>query len=289
VDASGNPDGSIKNSGNAYADYTPTGGNNSTWQWVTLGATYSASPGEILCVVIAHQSGTVDGSNNSSFAVTLGGNATPGRPYAIQNDAGSRTRQASAPLFGWGTATTAYGNPASAVVATNVGNTNERALKFNLPSSWWSTYQVAGIDWNGTTAAGGSYTVSLYDTDGTTVLQSVSVDTDQDQASSATRFRQVLFDEATLATLSAGSDYRVAIKQDSGNLVVAAMTCASADDLEAWPGGSYATHSSQTAGGGWTDDAASRPLIGLILNDITAPAGGGGGLLRPVGLSGGLV
>jgi hypothetical protein len=282
VNASGNPDGTIKNAGNAFFDYTPTAGNNNTWQWVTLGATYAASPGELLAMVITYAgAGTIDGSNNGAFAVTAGGDFTPGVPYAIQNDNGSRTRQLSSTLFGWGTASKAYGKPVSAVVASNVGNTNERALKFNIPPTWWSTYKVMGCLFQGTMTAAGSLTVTLYDTDGTSILQDISWDTDQDQQTAAARFRRILFNEASLATLNAGSAYRLAIKQDSGNLVVNAITCASADDLEAWPGGSIATYSTQAGGGGWSDDAASRPLIGLILADITAPAAGGGGLIHP--------
>src|SRR5690349_17324025 len=43
VDASGNPDGTIKASGNAKATFTPTAGNNNVGQWANLTSSYTCT------------------------------------------------------------------------------------------------------------------------------------------------------------------------------------------------------------------------------------------------------
>ncbi len=287
VDASGNPDGSIKNSGNAYFDYTPTVGNNTTFQWVTLGATYACARGEPLALVIARTSGTIDGSNNCSFTATSAVGAV-GTTYAIQNDAGSRTRQTVGANFGYGSASTAYGLPAltPASTAFNSGSTpDELALYLTVPTAFCSTYKIAGATLYAATTAGTTFTLSLYDTDGTTVLQSVTPDTDHDQAAATARGRHVLFDEASLSTLTAGSTYRLAVIPSASNVTLGSLVVAASADLDAYPfGQAWASGSSRTNAGAWTDSDVTRYGINPILADVTVPSGGsGGGSQRVIG------
>ncbi len=291
VDASGFPDGTIKNSSNAFFDYTPTEGNENTWQWVTLGATYSAAPGEMLSMVITYESGTIDGSNNCAFTVTSAASYTPGLPYAIQNESTVRTKAASTAVLGWGTAGLPYGQPLEAVTVASFGSAStpdEKALKFTLPAGMGDTFKVAGIRCSCILAAGAAFDVLLYDTNGTSVLQQVSFDGDHDQSPASARYRTFYFDDATLATLNFGSAYRVSVRPTTGNFVLNGITLDSAADQDAYPLGQFAFLSTDTnASGSWSDEEEQRPGIGLILTDITEPAAGGGGLiLSPVKVGG---
>jgi hypothetical protein len=275
VDASGNPDGSIKAAGSAFADYTPTAGNNNTFQWLTLGASYTAARGELLAFVIAYQSGTIDGSNNCSFGVSLNGTATTGFPYATQNDAGVRSRQGAPPLFGYATAARAYGSPiqTGATINVNSGSSpDEVGILFTVPAGWTGTYQVLGAVIQQTWPAAHVLRMTLYGTDGTTVLQQVDRDTDAAEAAGV-RLAEVTFDEATLAILTAGSTYRLAFApQDATSHQHSYFEAATASDWDAVAGGQSFSWTERTDAGAWTDRATRKIFAELILADVS---GGG--------------
>lgn len=293
VDSSGIEDGSIKASGNAYVDTTPTSGNNNTMLRLALGTSYTCARGEMLAIVVAYQSGTIDGSNNCSFSSTHSLSHIPGIPYAIQNDAGTRTRQAASANIGYYSSSKTYLPTAETVTGlsfSSASTPDERGLKFTLPSGWGSTYQLLGARWLGTLPTGGSYDLVLYDSDGTTVLQSETMDTDHDQSAGSLRMRQVIFDEVTLSTLFFGTAYRLVLKPTSGSLSVYEWTVDAAGDLTGWPLGSDACYTSRTDAGSWTDDAAKRlAFASLILSDITEPSGGSGGIIVNRPMTGGMV
>lgn len=288
VGTDGNPDGTIKGAtNNALKAFTPPADAtwNSTWQWLTLDETATVARGDMLAIVIAYSSGTVDGSNNSSFTThaSIGG-SRQGHPYATQNAAGVRTRSTSMPIYGYTSASATYGRPLETITATayNSGSSpNEYGLRFTIPTTWCSTFKVVGIRWFGLTGgAGDSYDVELYDADGDpgTVLQSVTIDWDYNTAvGGSSRMQELYFNEATLSTLNAGSTYHVGLTaNDAANgMAVHRLTVDAAGDWEAWPGGQHFADATR-AGAGWTSVAAIRPLIHLILDDITAPTASGG-------------
>lgn len=283
VDGTGIPDGTIKASGSAFFDYTPTSGNNNKWQWVTLGASYAAAPGEILALVIKYQSGTIDASNKCSFTSTLAINSQ-NFPYVITNAAGVRTKTQGPLVYGFGTTGQAYGSPLDSTTNTsfNSGSTpDEHACRFLLPTGWGSTYRIRGVGLAFVTgAAGHVLRVTLYS--GTTVLQQVDWDTDH-----ATGFANVvadiLFDESSLTDLSYGSVYRLGLApQDTTNQNVGHITVAANADLDAYPGGLEMYTSTRTDAGAWTDIDTRRLNLDLLLDDLTGGAGGssGAGLSR---------
>lgn len=293
VDASGNPDGTIKGGASpASVTFTPAGADNSTWLWKTLANAYTCARGEWLSIVITYSSGSVDSSNNCSFTITSAVSRTPGQPYGIQNDNGVRARQAATCCFGYGSSGTAYGQPTESTINSGFssGTTpDEKATLLNIPSAWWNTYKIVGVVLYGTFAVSASYTVNLYDTDGSTVLQNVTVDTDSDASAASSRQRTIYFDETTLSTLNAGSSYRLSVVPGATSLTIGGMTMHASADLDAWPGGSaVAQGSTRKSAGAWTDDNKTRYGINPILADITAPTGGGGGLLLNSGMLGGL-
>lgn len=286
VDGSGNPDGAILSSGNAYGDYTPGGGSNSTWQWVTLTNSVAVTRGQVLALVIKQQSGTIDGSNNCSFTSHLLGverQQVQNFPYSIQNNAGSRTRQSSPPIFGYGSASTAYGFPMEATNSFTVQSTatpDEFAIYFTLPSGYGNTFSVLGVEFAVLfSTAAKTARLTLYDTDGTTPLQSVDFDTDLTTNVGATGVATVFFDESALATLNFGSAYRLSftIIDATGSYFIRYLEVDAAADWDAYPGGQNFAVSTQTNGGGWTDNAVRRIVANLIVADWTEPAGGSAG------------
>lgn len=268
----GYPDGTIKASAGAYVDYTPSAPNNNTWQWVTLGSTYTASPGELLAMVLKYQSGTIDGSNNVTFTYSnnLGGFAFP---YGINTDAGTRSKNIAHPTFGWGTASLAHGFPASAwtTVSFNSGSSpSEYALRFKLPVPG-AQYTVRGVRVMATPAAGHTLRVTLYS--GTSVLQQVDVDGDNTSSAAASRYLDVFFDETTLTTLTGDTEYRIGFApQDSTNWTLPYMDVAAAADLDAWPLGRD-WYTSTRAGGAWSDTTTRRLLACPVVDTLNPAAG----------------
>jgi len=271
VDASGNPDGTIKGGASpASATFTPTLAN--TFIWQTLDNPYTANRGDWLAWVIAYSSGTINASNRPIFSYGVA-NAICQHPYAIGNVAGARTRLAtSVPIWGFGSAGKAFGFPVQGVTATAFSTTNERALRFMLPAGSCGSFKVAGVRMMLTSpAAGKSVKVMLYD--GTTVLQTVTWDSDYVATNAAARPVTLWFQDATLATLVPAKEYRIGVQpQDaSNNVVLHQFDFNTAADLEAVAGGTDWYLSTRTSGGAtaWSDTANSRPWVALILADVT--------------------
>lgn len=278
VGATGNPDGAVKGGGSpASATFTPAANG---WLWVTLSNSYTPALGELLALVIDYSSGAIGGSNFCTFGsriLNLDG-AINRFPYHVENNAGSRSRSnaTSVPVYGYGGASTAFGHPANTGVTTGAlsGVAGEAlALKFTLPSSWGDTFKVAGLKMFCSVNANDAV-FRLYD--GTSVLQSFTLDVDALASSSLGRV-QVMF--TSLSTLSFGSTYRVGIADDtgSGSPQVPYFPLAAAGDADAYPLGQSACLSYFDGSSTWTDYADRRPFVELILADVTEPAGGGGG------------
>jgi hypothetical protein len=291
VDASGNPDGTIKGGGSpASASFTPPASTawDNTWQWVTLDNSYAAVRGERLAVVISYVSGTVDASNNSQYSIS-GDYWFPSAnhfPYVISNNAGTRSRGQRTPCWGYGSSGTAYGWPSANKVARVLNSSttpDEYGLRFLLDSGFGSTYQIIGARVGVQTGATADFKIILYD--GTTVLQDVTVDSDYNNV--ATHMATWFFDETTLSALNFGSVYRLAIQPTTtANDTVYGFSVAANADLAAYAGGIEFYGSHRTDAGAWTDVNTERPFIVPILADWTVAASGG-----PVGsgrLTGGL-
>lgn len=290
VDGSGNPDGTIKGGGTpASVTFSPSGlgWSNNTWHWVDLDNAYSASPGELLAHVVDYSSGTVDGSNNASFTSTVGTNYTNlAFPYSITNNATVRTKVATAMACrAWGTSSVAYDFPSLSFTSTtyNSGSTpDEYALKWTLPADWGATYKVRGVRVMLGLAAAATMTVKLYDSDGSTVLQDIAWDTDHTTGTSA-RWKQILFNESSLSSLSFGTAYRIGFVPSSAtNHSINYMDVDAAADWDAWPGGQNVLTSTRTDAGAWTDTTTRRLFCELVLADITEPSGGGTTFFVPV-------
>jgi hypothetical protein len=286
----GNPDGTIKGGVSpASTTFSPSGLSWSagTWHWLTLDNSYAAAPGELLALVVDYSSGTVDGSNNASFSSVITNTLVRQFPYAIQNDATVRTKQAATSVFGYGSVSTAYGRPLETITAqtfTSATTPDEYALNLKFPATYGSTYKVAGAELFYTAGNTGlTVLMSLYD--GTSTLQNETIDTDIMVNPAGPRVAEFLFDESSLTDLNFGTTtYRLAFApQNATNSTLWIFQVAAAADWDAWPCGQDLAVSTRTDSGAWTDDATKRILADIIFADWTVAAAGGGG--RVVGSS----
>jgi hypothetical protein len=274
VTSGGLPDGTIKSSGDAYADFTPVSGDDSTWKWYNLTSSYACSRGETLAVVIKRQSGTIDASNNCSFGSNVS-NWGGGSPKSTNNDNGSRTVNSGAAPFSYGSSTRAYGRPIHDITTVGLvaSTSDEAGWKIEFPAGWGDSFKISGVVM--TVQSGTSDgTITLYDSSDT-ILQQTTVNGSIFRSAGGT-FNYYTFDTATLATLSFGSVYRLTISF-AANRSLNYVEVASNADIQAWPMGEYLSWTERSNAGSWTDRGNRRLQGEIILADITEPTGGGGG------------
>lgn len=283
VDGTGIPDGTIKGGASpASKTFTPPADASidGLFQYQQLDNAYTCSRGEYLSIVIAYSSGTINGSNTSSFTTTDrndNSNVNTGFPYAIANDAGVRARSQNHPIFAFKSATTVYGSPVQAIynpAFTNATTPDEVAHAFTIPSGWAASYQIEGVAQFLQLPAGGSLKVMLYS--GTTVLATATHDTDDYQAATGSRLATFYFQDATLPTLTPGVQYRIGFQpQDAaGNYFFFGYTQGANAEWGAYPLGIDWYLSTRTDAGAWTDVTTSRLQGYLILKDVTKPSPG---------------
>jgi len=273
--ATGFPDGVVKGGGSpASATFVPSGAG--VWAWVTLDNPYTVARGEFFSIVIDYSSGVIGASNFTAFGYTFTNGATSGFPYSIFNAAGVRTKVSTQPIYGFAGATRVFGVPFSGTSCAGPSSVSsdttpdETGLRFIVNSCNWMYYSVAGI--RASVVSGlAAKTIKFILYDGTTPIQDVTYDTDHNFVASAARAAVYHFDEATLAVLRAGKEYRVTAQpQDTAvgfNWHV--MKVAAAADLDAYPGRQNWFYTERTNAGAWTDTTTIRPVISLILRRVS--------------------
>jgi hypothetical protein len=280
VNASGQPDGTIKGGGSpASKTFSPSslGWAAASWNWLALDNSYTPTRGENLALNITYDSGVVSGSLFSNLAYYIADPAL-GKPYPIDFQS-AWTKRTGLPILSYKTATRAYGLPMQSTASTTFqsgSSPNEYALRFSLPSGWGTSYQIAGIRLLCGLPPASTYTVTLYDGGGasdTTVIQSLSSD-DGDFSGSGNRPQEFLFSDSSLATLTFGSTYRIGLRAGGAvNTTIYYGDVAANSDLSAWPLG-VDCYTSTRAGGNWTDVTTRRLFGELIFSDITGSGGG---------------
>lgn len=163
--------------------------------------------------------------------------------------------------------------PASAVVDQAIASNttpDEIALKFTLAAP----ARVAGMwamidpdaDWD----------YVLYDSDGTTVLATASVDA-TNLVAVTDRYQPFLF--ATPVELTAGVARYATVKPTSTTGIgLALFDVPSAAAMDQMPGGQNFHYAARTDAGAWAATTTRRPLIGLLIDQISDGVGGGGPL-----------
>lgn len=286
--STGNPDATYKQSGgiDCKATFTPPASTawDSTWQWVALAQSYVPTQGQDLIATIRYSSGTVDGTNFSSIANELSNGVSSGvvnDPYSLRLTAGSWAKRSSLPLFAYRTANNrrgiVYQGNYTTTTASTVGDRS--AVKFVIPSGSCSTLTIKGLRlWGVLAGASGKEPIlGIWDSGGAVATK--TLDTDFSSNASSRFMREYLF--TADATLTAGTTYYAGLEvgnSTSGSLGVAGIQLSEANDQLAYPFGTQWCLSTYSSGA-WTDDQTVRPFLELILEDVTASASSGGGVL----------
>lgn len=291
VVTTGLPDGTDVGGGSPTAKtFTPPA--DATWdglfQEVTFTNSYTPSVGQLVCVTIRYSSGTIDGSNNSSFQRNINNFAmfSADMPYPLTNSAGTWSKYNSGgyPAVALVTAAGNIGTPLLSFYTTSSASTvgHRHAVKFTLPGTG-TTYKLRGIRFAGAIANGASKAPILGLWSASSLLQDITLDSDVGGAPITSRsVRDYFFNESSLATLTGGTTYYVGLEvADAANGQVELEGCqlASAADGGCYPGGQNNFHLATYDGAAWSDDKTVRPVGELILEDVTEPAGGSGGVI----------
>lgn len=284
VDATCLPSGTYKGGGSpASATFTPPASAawDGTWQYVALANSYTpAAIGELLAIVIEYSSGTIDGSNNSSFTygqVNVGYANRGSAPYSLTNTGSwAKVTGNNYPVYGCKGASNAFGYPLLTLGASGTVvsvNGNRAAMKFMLPSGAGTSIAVSTITAcvQTPTAGGNNWIFGIWDATGA-VVQTVTLDSDYcTTQNSQVRIAVARF--ATPATLTDGTQYYAGIERSGTNIALNTLDFSNANDLTAITGGSGLILSTWN-GSAWSDTATSRPLVELVLSDMTASGGG---------------
>jgi hypothetical protein len=231
---------------------------------------------------------TANSSNSSSFTSVLTNVVQrPTPPYGLTYASSAWSKINEAPLYGYRTASATRGLPVQSTTSTTISSGSESAVSFMLPSTMCGAYTVVGVRAVITSpAANKTFKINLYN--GTTVLQSVTADSDVGRSySSVYNTSEYYFADASLTPLTCGSTYRIGFApQDASNGIgLTTLDVAAGGDRTAFSGGTMFAFASRTGCGGpcdatstaWAaDTVTSRPMLELILDDLTPPAATGG-------------
>lgn len=140
-------------------------------------------------------------------------------------------------------------------------NPDERGLKFSVPVPC----TIKGASVNLAISGAGGASLVLYDTDGSTVLRSVSLDADV-KNTTAGRSYIIPFDDVTLTP---NVSYRLTILPSSTtNLSVYDFDVQSTAHMNAVDCGANWIQTQRTDGGAWTDTNTKRPYMALWVSAI---------------------
>lgn len=278
IAADGTPDAVVKGGGSpASVTFTPPADTtwNGTWRWFTLANAYTPSVGEFLAMTIRYSSGTVDGSNFSSFTRLIGVTKHAAGFPRMMLLTGGTWAVTNGAVFAYRTASGRYGFIQSAAFTTTINTVGHRtAMHFTEPIGHGSTFKIAGLS-AVIQAPSANAIIGVWNAAGTP-LQTVTVDPDH---FAGTNPSCVEFYFTTRPDLSFGTEYYIGVEVVTNVAhYMQGIQLAEAEDRSSFPNGTnrgYATWN----GSSWTKDNTVMPLCELIFADRTVLAAGGGGLI----------
>lgn len=277
VDASGDPTSTAYGGMTAGAQATLAA--NTTYE-VTLGTAASATIGDTIAIVVQFTSAV----GNLQIISNWSGGATSVFPYCDNNTAAAWAKVAggAVPTVSVRYSDAAYygvgGLPAcnGAGQSFNTGSTpDEIGNIINVPFACrvWGFWLVADID--------NAADVVLYDTNGTTVLRTVSI-VPAERTGTGTGLYYMPF--TTTQDLAINSSYRIVLKPTTGsNVQIQRMTVLAAGHMDMAPLGQECYETSRADAGAWTNTTTQRVSIGLLIDGLSDNVGGGGLSANPVG------
>ena len=293
IAANGAPSGTL-HTANASGTFTPTAAG---WNWVTLTSSFALSMGDEFAIVVEYSSGTQDGTNFAQF--TTGERTRHGFNMAFPlawttTDGGTTWSHVEDvyPNFGFRDASSTFGGVVTNAGNTNITNATERGVRFNLNRApFGRQFQIAGVFAQiRTFPTASEFYLSLYDSDGTTVLQQKVFDTDLFRSlSTGTRNVELYFEDTnfSIADLDTETDYYIGFATNqatSGGIYFLDVDPSNVRGLDSFHGGDgnhfvhvTRTHSpaltaAPTDGGpAWTVNNWRTQLVGLIMRDMSPP------------------
>lgn len=180
--------------------------------------------------------------------------------------------------------TGAMPNAGAASAVYNSGTAiTEKGLYFSFPgpvsvSGFWIIVKPA--------SSAATFTVNLYDGDGTTVLASATPSPVNIENSAGMMYIKGLFSSAV--NLAKNTNYRLTVQATStNNISITELTVTNANMLEMLSGSTNFIETIKTSGA-WGQTTTVRPFMGLILSAIDDATGGAaGGMIVHPGMSGG--
>lgn len=275
-------DGTFSGSaGTAYADIDPLTTSLTAFTEVTLTTSISIQKGTIFGILCDPTTGTWAASTNLIAVVRGTNNQSPYIRFPYGFEITSTTFayvNTACPIFYYGSSTRKYGYPLEAFTGVNIGNgstPDEIGMYFRIPAAVCSTYTVRGLRIGGALGSG-DFDVLLYDTNGSTVLHTVAVDSNIMHNGNAAQY-DILFNDDVLSTLTAGSYYRAVVRPSTATTIgsIQYMSFPTATDKLAFLGDEAdVQYTSRVDAGAWTQDTAKLWTMQLLISDMTAPTGG---------------
>jgi len=279
INAAGDPDGTIKGEGSpasATFDASTLGWLNGSWNWVTLSNSYVCTKGEFLALVIDYSSGTINASNSITATLALPDTFNHSFPVARIDSTGTWAHLTPAYcIFGYGSATKAYGQPLEGANTQTFNNTttpDEYAQRWILGASGGGTYKLRGVRFHGNVPLATTLRLALYDatvlTD-TDELTGVQIDGDALGIAPSNDTYEIFFPAAPVLNL--GQPYRVSlIPESTTNTTVYFVDVDAAADWDAHYGGQDCYLETRTdLTGTWSATLTRRIVMDLIIEDIS--------------------
>lgn len=271
---SGHPSGTLF--GGSSSGTIPSAGlaSNTTYQ-ATLSVGASVTKGDLFAPIVQFSSTT----GNITLAGPSVNYRASGLFYNVTFAAGAWSKAITPPIMWVEYSDGSYDyNPAlqvpwaSATAANYASNStpDEKGLKFQMGADM----TLAGVKFLAAANPAPS-SVTFYSSDGSSILQSVVIDTDTISGSAG--FFEVYFDTPTAIT--ANTSYYVGVEPivTTMNMAMYVMTMPKDATLGQLPGGSNLIYVDRTNHGSWTEYTHQRPFMSLLFRAIPTGSGGGGG------------
>lgn len=282
VGTTGHPSGTVKYTSAEGTVVVATSDDN-VWKSVPIngGTGVTVTRGDLVATVIDVSSGTPN-----TIALSVGAStsmALGNFPYVTANTTGSYAKKTDSLGLGvvWnygGTYEYFHGaNAAISTAVTNVGNGNERALRFQVAAP----IRIYGIGaMLGNAAAGADFRVRLYDSTPTLITNGeleVGANIDGDTFPSTTMDGYCEFILPASIELAANTTYYASIYQrTANNLGLFQVGVTSSAYLAAMPGGAQFYLGTRSGGAGtFTDTQTVVPLMYLLVDGIHDGSGSG--------------
>lgn len=251
------------------------------WLTASLTTAVAVTRGDLVAVVIVNPSGSP--GNMQIMAVAYGQNRFPYSDLFTTSwtKQGDNRNPNCALEYDDGTYALHTGVYPIKLTPTDTYNSasspDERGLIFQFPFP----VQIAGVFM--IMDLDGDADIVLYDSDGSTVLETISLDKDVRELTTIGGWN-FPFDNTN--ELSANTNYRVALKPTTTtNIGLATLETDTAAIMDSFEGGQNFHYTSRTDAGAWTETTTKRPVIGLLLDGfddsiasrdiITLPVTGG--------------